>query len=64
MTTAAEAPSESGPGVVPCDRSLISQQVIQQLPNGVELRITPEAKVTAMARDLASARSIRISREV
>lgn len=51
-------------GVVPCGRTLISQQVIQQLPAGVELRIPVEAKVTAMARDLAAARSIRISREV
>ncbi len=53
-----------GPGVVPCSQSLISQQVIQPLPDGVELRITAEAKVTAMAQDLAAARSIRISREV
>ena len=52
------------PGVVPCTRSLISNQVIQPLPDGVELRIPADAKVTAMARDLASARSIRISREV
>ena len=51
-------------GVVPCGRTLISQQVIQQLPAGVELRIPVEAKVTAMARDLAATRSIRISREV
>lgn len=70
----ADAPSAAVPrltaspvravGVVPCGRSLISQQVIQQLPAGVELRIPVEAKVTAMARDLAAARSIRISREV
>ena len=52
------------PGVVPCTRSLISNQVIQPLPDGVELRIPANAKVTAMARDLAAARSIRISREV
>ena len=59
-----DAAPAARPAVVPCERSLISQQVIQQLANGVELRITAEAKVTAMARDLASARSIRISREV
>ncbi|HSK32959.1 MAG TPA: hypothetical protein VK903_05705, partial [Propionicimonas sp.] len=58
------APATPGPDVVPCTRTLISQQVIQQLANGVELRIPVEAKVTAMARDLAAARSIRISREV
>ena len=58
---ATDAPS---PGVVPCRLSLISQQVIQPLPDGVELRVTAGAKVTAMARDLATARSIRISREV
>lgn len=52
------------PGVVPCARSLISQQVVQQLPNGVELRVTAGARVTALARDLAAARSIRITREV
>jgi hypothetical protein len=52
------------PGVVPCRLSLISQQVIQPLPEGVELRIAAGARVTAMARDLATARSIRISREV
>jgi hypothetical protein len=50
--------------VVPCGLSLISQRVIQPLPDGVELRVTASAKVTAMARDLAAARSIRISREV
>ncbi len=57
-------PAAPGPAVVPCGRTLISQQVIQQLANGVELRIPVEAKVTAMARDLAATRSIRISREV
>ena len=56
--------SAAAPGVVPCQRTLISHQVIQPLPDGVELRITANAKVTAMARDLAAARSIRISREV
>ncbi len=59
--TVAAAPR---PGVVPCELSLISQRVIQPLPDGVELRVTASAKVTAMARDLAAARSIRISREV
>jgi hypothetical protein len=52
------------PGVVPCRLSLISQQVIQTLPEGTELRVAPGAKVTAMAKDLAATRSIRISREV
>jgi len=60
----AEAAPVPGPAVVPCQRTLISHQVIQPLPDGVELRITATAKVTAMARDLAAARSIRISREV
>lgn len=57
-------PPALGASVVPCDRSLISQQVVQQLPGGVELRIGAKAMVTAAARDAASARSIRISREV
>ena len=61
---AVHAASVPAPGVVPCTRSLISNQVIQPLPDGVELRIPANAKVTAMARDLAAARSIRISREV
>ena len=59
-----QATPAAGPVVVPCIRSLVSNQVIQTLPDGVELRITANAKVTAMARDLAAARSIRISREV
>jgi hypothetical protein len=50
--------------VVPCTRTLISQQVVQQLPRGIELRVPSRAKVTALARDLAAARSIRITREV
>lgn len=50
--------------VVRCERTLISQLVIQQLPDGVELRIPARAAVTALARDAASSRSIRISREV
>ncbi len=62
--TVAVAATPSLPPVVPCSQSLISQHVIQPLPDGVELRITADAKVTAMALDLASARSIRISREV
>jgi hypothetical protein len=61
---AVDATPAPTPGVVPCTRSLISNQVIQPLPDGVELRIPANAKVTAMARDLAAARSIRISREV
>ncbi|MHB1010517.1 MAG: flavoprotein [Propionibacteriaceae bacterium] len=60
-TAAAPTP---GPDVVPCRLSLISQQVIQALPTGTELRVSAGAKVTAMARDLAASRSIRISREV
>ncbi len=51
-------------GAVACPLPLISQQVVQQLPSGIELRIGRTAKVTAMALDLAGARSIRISREV
>ena len=63
-TGAVDAVPAPTPGVVPCTRSLISNQVIQPLADGVELRIPANAKVTAMARDLAAARSIRISREV
>lgn len=66
---AAPRPAESAPVAragtpVHCGRSLISQQVIQQLPDGTDLRIGARATVTALARDLAAARSIRISREV
>lgn len=65
----ASADAESAPPApagnsVRCQRSLISQQVIQQLADGTDLRIGARATVTALARDLAAARSIRISREV
>jgi hypothetical protein len=53
-----------GRSVVPCAQTLISQQVVQQLPSGVELRIGAGALVTAAARDAAATRNIRISREV
>ena len=59
----AAEPVTAGPGVVVCPLPLISQQVVQQLPSGSELRITAGAKVTAMAQDAAGSRSIRISRE-
>ncbi|MBK8445235.1 MAG: hypothetical protein IPL41_00460 [Micropruina sp.] len=66
QVTSAEAPQPAAlpSGAVACPLSLISQQVVQQLPSGIELRIGRTAKVTAMALDLAGARSIRISREV
>ncbi len=51
-------------GVVRCGLDLVSHQAIQQLPSGIELRVDPRAMVTAMARDAAAARSIRITREV
>ena len=53
-----------GPGTVVCAQDLISQQVVQQLPSGIELRIGAQALVTAAARDAAATRSIRITREV
>ncbi|MCW3157263.1 flavoprotein [Micropruina sonneratiae] len=43
---------------------LVSHQVVQQLPPGTQLRVGAATLVTAMAKDLAAARSIRISREV
>lgn len=58
--TASVAPSSS---VLVCNQHLISQQLVQQLPEGTDLRICPSAVVTALARDIASSRSIRISRE-
>ncbi len=61
---ASSAEHPPGGGQVRCERTLISQQVIQQLPDGTDLRIGERATVTALARDLAAARSIRISREV
>lgn len=64
VSTSPDVAAAPPPGVVPCGLSLISQRVIQPLPDGVELRVTATAKVTAMARDLAATRSIRISREV
>jgi hypothetical protein len=57
--------STVGPApTVACAQDLISQQVVQQLPSGAELRIGARALVTAAARDAAATRSIRISREV
>lgn len=50
--------------VVHSAETLVSQQVVQQLPAGVELRVGARTIVTAAARDAASTRSIRISREV
>ncbi len=52
-----------GAGIT-CSLNLISQQVVQQLPAGVELKVSAGALVTAAARDAAAARTIRISREV
>jgi hypothetical protein len=49
---------------VACAQDLISQQLVQQLPSGIELRIGAQALVTAAARDAAATRSIRITREV
>lgn len=60
----AAAVSVAGPGPEVCRHSLISHNVVQQLPSNSELRIARNAKVTAMALDLAAARSIRIQREV
>ena len=60
---ASAEPVTAGSGLVVCPLPLISQQVVQQLPSGSELRITAGAKVTAMAQDAAGTRSIRISRE-
>jgi len=68
-TSAPAAPRSPSPvtavpaSVVVCDLGLISQQEIRQLEPGVELRVPASAKVTPLARDLASQRSIRISRE-
>lgn len=42
---------------------LVSQGIVQRLPEGTHLRIPMHAKVTAMAKDTAAARSIRITRE-
>lgn len=53
-----------GQGTVACAQDLISQQVVQQVPSGAELRIGARALVTAAARDAAATRSIRITREV
>lgn len=68
VTSARRKTVQAGPepvagAPVHCQRSLVSQQVIQQLPTGTELRIGAEARVTALASDLAATRSIRISRE-
>ena len=58
------SPTTGALPAVACAQQLISQQVVQQLPPGIELRISQRARVTAAARDLAATRSIRISREV
>lgn len=47
---------------VTCPLSLISHQVVQTLPPGTQLRISPRARVTALAGDAAASRSIRIVR--
>lgn len=60
-TSTVDLPTQSA--LVVCDQHLISQQLVQKLPIGTDLRISPNAVVTALARDIASARSIRISRK-
>jgi hypothetical protein len=60
----AEPEPVAASAVVPCALTLISQSVISQIPDGVELRVSSTAKITAMARDMAARRSISITREV
>lgn len=55
--------STTGTAVVRCGQGLISQSVIARLNPGCELRVGSRAQITAMARDLAANRSIRIVRE-
>ncbi|MFZ1284613.1 MAG: flavoprotein [Propionicimonas sp.] len=60
-TPVASVPAAT-PAAIECHRTLISHGVVQPLPVGSLLRIEASAKVTAMARDAASSRSIRIER--
>ena len=48
---------------IPCAEKLISQRIVQQLPQGSELRVARNAVVTALAQDTAAARAVRITRE-
>lgn len=60
---AAPAPRRAAPGAVTVQQQLISQRVVQRLPEGTVLRVPATAKITAMAEDIAGARSITIIRE-
>ncbi|SPF67491.1 Flavoprotein [Propionibacterium ruminifibrarum] len=66
---AAPAGSAPTPAPAPAARAvavqqqLISQRVVQRLPEGTVLRVPATAKITAMAADIAGARSITIVRE-
>lgn len=57
----AATPATSAPAIE-CHRSLISQAVVQTLPVGTRLRVRPDARVTALAVDVARNRSIRIEK--
>lgn len=58
----AATPAAADTSVVECHRSLISQAVVQTLPVGARLRVRPDARVTALAVDVARNRSIRIEK--
>lgn len=57
---AASAPAGN---VVVCHDRLLSQRLVQQLPEGTELHVAANTVITALAQDTAAARSIRILRE-
>ena len=63
MATKPPAPTVSASGAVAVQQQLISQRVVQRLPEGTALRVPATAKITAMAADIAAARSITIIRE-
>lgn len=66
LTAQSPAPAAAKPtasNVVVCGQKLLSHGLIQGLPEGTELRVGPNAVITALARDTAATRSIRIVRE-
>lgn len=54
----------AAPGAVPADLpDLVSFELLQGLADGAVLRVAPKALVTALAKDEAAARGIRIERQ-
>lgn len=61
--TTASSAAAPGPGTVVCQQRLISQRVVQRLPPGTLLQVPADAKITAMAGDVAASRAVTIVKE-